>query len=97
MLASGLWHGAGLNFIAWGAWHAALLCAHRLWSRRPGIRVAVVHQGVAMQAGSMAMVKSWATTLSSWALTYVMVNLGWVFFAMDWDTSMIFFHRLITG
>jgi alginate O-acetyltransferase complex protein AlgI len=33
MLVSGLWHGAALNFVAWGAWHGALLVGHRLWRR----------------------------------------------------------------
>jgi alginate O-acetyltransferase complex protein AlgI len=32
MMLSGLWHGAGLNFIAWGLWHGTLLCIHRLWT-----------------------------------------------------------------
>jgi alginate O-acetyltransferase complex protein AlgI len=31
MLVSGIWHGAGLNFIAWGIWHGLLLLGHRLW------------------------------------------------------------------
>lgn len=31
MLLSGLWHGAGLNFLAWGLWHGLMLSAHRLW------------------------------------------------------------------
>ena len=29
MLLGGLWHGAAWNFVAWGAYHGALLCAHR--------------------------------------------------------------------
>jgi alginate O-acetyltransferase complex protein AlgI len=31
MLVSGLWHGAGLNFIAWGLYHGLLLVGHRMW------------------------------------------------------------------
>lgn len=31
MLVSGLWHGAGLNFIAWGAYHGILLVIHKMW------------------------------------------------------------------
>jgi alginate O-acetyltransferase complex protein AlgI len=31
MLISGLWHGAGLNFLVWGLWHGTLLCLHRMW------------------------------------------------------------------
>ena len=37
MLISGLWHGAGLNFIAWGLWHGLLLAGHRLWRQRMGV------------------------------------------------------------
>lgn len=32
MLVSGLWHGAGANFLAWGLWHGLALCLHRLWT-----------------------------------------------------------------
>ncbi len=35
-LLSGLWHGAGLHFVAWGLWHGLLLCGHRLWRRLRG-------------------------------------------------------------
>src|SRR5215475_12003216 len=31
MFLSGLWHGAGLNFIVWGLWHGLLLAGHRFW------------------------------------------------------------------
>ena len=37
MLISGLWHGAGLNFIVWGLWHGLLLSGHRLWRRLRGV------------------------------------------------------------
>jgi alginate O-acetyltransferase complex protein AlgI len=37
MFVSGLWHGAGLNFVVWGLWHGMLLAIYRLWSnwRKP--------------------------------------------------------------
>lgn len=81
MLASGLWHGAGLNFLAWGAWHAILLCMHRLWSR-------------ATSAFNPALSSPLASVIS-WLITYVTVNLGWAFFVMDFKTAMLFFHRLL--
>src|SRR6185503_1089071 len=31
MLLGGLWHGAGWNFVLWGALHGAYLCLHQLW------------------------------------------------------------------
>jgi len=36
MLISGLWHGAGLNFLVWGLWHGFLLAGHRAWRRGRG-------------------------------------------------------------
>ncbi len=31
MLVSGLWHGAGLNFVVWGLVHGVMLALHRFW------------------------------------------------------------------
>ncbi|MFZ0681150.1 MBOAT family O-acyltransferase [Candidatus Binatus sp.] len=31
MLVSGVWHGAGTNFVVWGLWHGMLLTGHRIW------------------------------------------------------------------
>jgi alginate O-acetyltransferase complex protein AlgI len=39
--ASGLWHGAAYNFVAWGLWHGFMMVVHRQWSKlgwRPGGR-----------------------------------------------------------
>ncbi|MFM7296734.1 MAG: MBOAT family O-acyltransferase, partial [Planctomycetota bacterium] len=38
MLLGGLWHGAGWNFVIWGALHGAALVAHREWERA-GLRL----------------------------------------------------------
>ena len=35
--------------------------------------------------------------LLSWALTFVMVNLGWAFFCMDLPTALFFLRRLFLG
>ncbi len=80
MLASGIWHGAALHFVAWGLWHAVLLSVHRLWTsyvKTPANR--------------------WYVVLSSWALTFISVNFGWVFFAMDFPTATAFLLRLARG
>jgi alginate O-acetyltransferase complex protein AlgI len=41
MLIGGLWHGAAWTFVAWGAYHGVLLCAHRLarpwWDALPAL------------------------------------------------------------
>ncbi len=80
MLVSGLWHGAGLNFIVWGAWHGALLVIHRLWV------------GVTRRSGSE---RSLISLSASWTVTYATVTLGWALFAMDLDTALFFYRRLL--
>jgi alginate O-acetyltransferase complex protein AlgI len=82
MLVSGLWHGAGLNFVVWGAWHGLLLCIHRWWTSNPA-REGLTATGI----GSFL----------SWALTFLAVQAGWAFFVMDVTTSLIFFRRLAFG
>ena len=85
MLVSGIWHGAGLNYLAWGLWHGILLAVHRAWSRRAG----------APRIGDDG--PTWHGRLTSWALTYVAVNLGWALFAMDLPTAVLFYRRLLLG
>ncbi len=82
MLVSGLWHGAGLNFIAWGLWHGALLAIHRAWNQRAGAKTAAPGR---------------VRVVASWALTMACVNLGWAFFVMDLPTATLFLRRLFLG
>jgi alginate O-acetyltransferase complex protein AlgI len=66
MVIVGLWHEAKATFIAWGAYHGALLVGHRIGQqakrslqyRPPG------RTGVGL----------------SWAATFCLVSLGWIFF-----------------
>jgi alginate O-acetyltransferase complex protein AlgI len=43
MLLAGLWHGARLNFVLWGCWHALGLIAFKVWQRvkRPEWRLPI--------------------------------------------------------
>jgi alginate O-acetyltransferase complex protein AlgI len=82
MFLSGLWHGAGLNFVVWGLWHGTLLVGHRLWSRWRAAHHVPAIPGAA-----------WL----SWAFTFALVNLGWAFFCMDLPTAVFFFKRLFLG
>ena len=81
-LVSGIWHGAGVNFIVWGLLHGVMLAIRRMWRRiRP------------LPPGGAPM---WSQ-LGSWLLTYVCVNLVWAFFCMDVQTALYFFRRLFIG
>jgi alginate O-acetyltransferase complex protein AlgI len=81
MLVSGIWHGAGVNFVVWGLWHGVLLCIHRAWRRfRP----------------LSANPPRWSQS-AAWLTTFVAANLGWAFFCMDVHTALFFFKRLLLG
>jgi alginate O-acetyltransferase complex protein AlgI len=83
MLISGLWHGAGWNFVIWGLWHGLGLVIQRWWSNRNR------NSSVAREASSGHFL--------AWGATFCYVNLGWAFFAMDWAGSKMFFRRLCLG
>ncbi len=81
MFISGLWHGAGYNFILWGLLHGFMLAVHRWWRHRPDAIPStsrVVHFGCGL-------------------FTFVCVNLAWAFFCMDLRTALFFFTKLIRG
>ena len=81
MLISGIWHGAGVNFVLWGLWHGASLAIHRAYRHlRP------------LPANPSA-----AAQFAAWLLTVVVANLGWAFFCMDVQTALFFFRRLFMG
>jgi D-alanyl-lipoteichoic acid acyltransferase DltB (MBOAT superfamily) len=69
MFLGGLWHGASWNFAAWGLYHGALLCLHRLWQQRPGQK-------------QRASTHRWYWPLSALA-TFLLVSLGWIPFRAD--------------
>jgi alginate O-acetyltransferase complex protein AlgI len=85
MIVSGIWHGAGLNYLVWGLWHGILLAVHRAWS------VWI------MPPGREESSPTWIGRLAGWSTTYLAVNLGWAFFAMDLPTAMLFYRRLLLG
>ena len=81
MFISGLWHGAGYNFISWGVLHGIMLAVHRWWRRRPGA-----------SPSSRPSAK-----IAAWLFTFLCVNLAWAFFCMDLHTALFFFRRLLGG
>ena len=85
MLVSGLWHGAGWQFIAWGAWHAFGLSVHRIWNQ------------VGLGARVANALPTWMVISMSWLITFVYVNLGWTFFAMDFHTAMVWWGKVMHG
>jgi alginate O-acetyltransferase complex protein AlgI len=64
MLLGGIWHGAGWNFVIWGALHGFYLTANHGWRRIAPARLETAA----------------AYRLTAWTLTMLAVVVGWVFF-----------------
>jgi alginate O-acetyltransferase complex protein AlgI len=65
-LASGIWHGSGVNFILWGLYHGVLMIIYRIW-----VRYLPAHSWA-----KQFEIPSWL----GWFLTVSVAMLGWVFF-----------------
>lgn len=67
MLLGGLWHGASLNFVAWGGAHGIALAVHKFF------RQEVLHHGHGFQSHG---VRKWIAIV----LTFHFVCFTWIFF-----------------
>lgn len=80
MLLGGLWHGAGLQFVVWGALHGLYLSIHRIIS--PAIPASFKKNGIYGVAATI--------------LTFHCVMFAWVFFrAADLETALSMFAAMI--
>ncbi|MGX5173882.1 MBOAT family O-acyltransferase [Aliikangiella sp. IMCC44653] len=70
MLLGGLWHGAAWTFVAWGAFHGAIITLTHYFS---GLKAFALfnHQ------------PSLLINIFKWAITFYLVLLGWVFFRAE--------------
>jgi len=105
---SGLWHGAGWNYILWGVMHGVLYCITRWWQIRkknkPNHRIAASEDGVqdAVEAeqeqGRLRRVGSMVVHGINVFLTFLYVNAAWVFFRSESiEQAVIVFRRMFTG
>lgn len=70
-LLSGLWHGAGWNYIVWGAMHGVLYVATRFWQKKIGSREkGTLWHGMCRKI----------TTVLSQILFFAYVSIAWVYF-----------------
>jgi D-alanyl-lipoteichoic acid acyltransferase DltB (MBOAT superfamily) len=69
MTLGGLWHGAGILFILWGAWHGLMLILYRLFP---------IHQYLEAQLGLLG---KWLSIL----ITFHIVCFGWILFRAQSD------------
>jgi alginate O-acetyltransferase complex protein AlgI len=82
MLLGGLWHGASWNFVIWGGFHGLLLAVERIFSR-----------------GKPPASERWSLLYPvQAALTFALVNIGWVFFrAAGLEESVYVLRQMFTG
>ena len=83
MLLGGLWHGAAVRFILWGALHGAALALHKVWLRVvPGAKAAG------------AQMHGWSRVLGM-LLTFHLVCFGWLMFrAESMQTVGLMLHQI---
>jgi alginate O-acetyltransferase complex protein AlgI len=86
MVLGGLWHGAGWTFVIWGALHGMYLALNHAWQ--------ALQSAIGLQAKRLTLV----TTVAGWALTFVSVVVGWVFFrAPDVSTATAILRAMTPG
>ncbi len=87
---SGLWHGAGWNYILWGVMHGVLYCVTRWWQKN---RQKEEETSITIKTFSAKVVR-----VAKVVLTFLYVNAAWVFFRSESITQAIaLFRRMFTG
>jgi D-alanyl-lipoteichoic acid acyltransferase DltB (MBOAT superfamily) len=82
MLLGGLWHGANWTFVIWGGLHGAYLAAER-WMKERSAR--------------WRLANGWAPKLLLTLVTYILVNLAWVFFRAKSLSAALTMLRSMAG
>ena len=94
-LVSGLWHGAGWTFLAWGALHGIVYACVRFWQLRRKDRGAP--DGRAAEKGPGALGGRIGRALGT-GLTFLFVNAAWVFFRSESvSQALALFGRMFSG
>ncbi|MFQ3248880.1 MAG: alginate O-acetyltransferase complex protein AlgI [Glaciecola sp.] len=65
MLLGGLWHGAGWNFLIWGALHGSYLSIQQVWSQ---------------YCPTVSIIPSTIKKILAWSVTFIAVVYAWVLF-----------------
>lgn len=72
-LLSGLWHGAGWNYIVWGAMHGVLYAVTRFWQRQ-------IRKNVTEKMPLLHRIRRTFMTIVSQTLLFLYVSAAWVYF-----------------
>ncbi len=86
MLLGGLWHGAALRFVLWGALHGVALALHKMWL------------GVVPQAKTFGYQMPLWRRVGGVVLTFNLVCLGWLMFrAESMQTVALMLHQIFSS
>ena len=100
MLLGGLWHGASLNFIAWGGMHGLALAAHK-WARQHLFHSSQSPQNASRSQASLETqsqgLPSLLRRLLSILLTFHFVAFCWIFFRQHtFQAAALMLSRIAT-
>ncbi len=86
MVLGGLWHGAALRFVLWGALHGVALALHKMW-------LGIVPWSKAKGEDMHPVIR-----VVSWAITFNIVCLGWLLFrAEDMQTVGVMLSQITSN
>ena len=91
MLLSGLWHGAGWTFLAWGLFHGLLLCVYRFASSRRYFFFKRPQEGRAVPLQTMG------SRLLKMVVMFHLICFGWLLFrSASIAQAMSMLERMVT-
>ncbi len=97
---SGVWHGAGWNYILWGVMHGVLYCVTR-WiqvNRRKKECIAKENEDTEKRKGIFEKTVSMLLHTIKVFATFLYVNIAWVFFrSTSIEQALTLFKRMFTG
>ena len=83
MVLGGLWHGAAVRFVLWGALHGVALAVHKMW-------MAIIPWAKPKGEDMNPVVR-----IFGWVITFNVVCLGWLLFrAEDMQTVQLMLHQI---
>ena len=86
MLLGGLWHGAAVRFVLWGALHGAALALHKLWLK------------FVPRAKATGADMSWGWRIAGIFFTFNLVCFGWLMFrAESMQTVSLMLHQIFSN
>ena len=85
-LFSGLWHGANWTFIFWGLLHGILMTVER------------IGRDIGKGVRKLSDISGKVTDGFKWLITFIIINITWIFFRADSiETAFLFLKRIFGG